>query len=105
LFTGCDVDAGDYDLRTPLMLAAADGNATCVHYLLYAGADVNLQDRWGGTALCDAVRGGHALACRLIYASGGNLGAMVPPGWPPTQTLMSSSEAGEKADCGVPVSV
>jgi len=52
---GCDMNECDYDSRTPLMLAAAEGNLCSVHYLLYAGAMVNIADRWGGTALCDAV--------------------------------------------------
>ena len=52
---GCDMNQCDYDGRTPMMLAAADGNLLCVHYLLYAGALVHAKDRWGGTALCDAV--------------------------------------------------
>lgn len=53
---GVNLDRGDYDGRTPLMLAAAENHTTTLFYLLYTGADPNQHDRWGGTPLNDAVR-------------------------------------------------
>ena len=50
-----NLDQGDYDERTPLHLAAAEGHIEVVRFLLKAGVDVNTIDRWGGTPLDDAI--------------------------------------------------
>ena len=52
---GCTVNDGDYDRRKPLHLAAAEGRADAVKFLLEQKADVNAEDRWGNTALDEAV--------------------------------------------------
>jgi ankyrin repeat protein len=36
-------------------LAAAEGQLLSIDFLLYAKADVDFKDRWGGTALNDAL--------------------------------------------------
>ena len=41
-----DVDAADYDGRTALHVAAAEGNIASVQALLDADASVNPHDRW-----------------------------------------------------------
>lgn len=46
----------DYDRRTALMVAAAEGAADVVADLLEAGALVNARDRWGHTPLDDALQ-------------------------------------------------
>lgn len=46
----------DYDRRTALMVAAAEGAADVVSDLLEAGALVNARDRWGHTPLDDALQ-------------------------------------------------
>ena len=47
----------DYDGRTPLMLAVAESHTHIVKYLMgEVKMDVNVVDRWGGSALEDAVR-------------------------------------------------
>jgi len=51
--------AKDYDERTALHLAASEGRHRLVRLLLADGADPSAKDRWGGTPLDDAERGGH----------------------------------------------
>lgn len=47
-----NVNEGDYDRRTALHIAASDGFLEIVQYLVEdRAADVNVQDRWGGTPL------------------------------------------------------
>merc|ERR1712138_299593 len=69
-----DVDAKDYDSRTAIHLAASEGNLRIVEFLLDAGANPNSKDRWGGTALRDAVREGHTQVATLLSKRGGELG-------------------------------
>ena len=49
------LNAGNYDHRTALHIAASEGHVECVALLVNAGADVNVTDRWGGTPLDDAL--------------------------------------------------
>ena len=68
---GADPTAADYDLRTPLHLAAAEGHADAVATLLEYGAPAGAVDRWGSTAADEAERAGHAaLAARIRSESG-----------------------------------
>ena len=53
---GHNLDTADYDGRTPLHLACAEGQESAVRYLLHQGADVTVEDRWGNTPLADAIR-------------------------------------------------
>jgi len=53
------VNKGDYDGRTPLHVAAAEGNLSCIHKLLDTDADPNPTDRWGHTPLFDACNRKH----------------------------------------------
>ncbi|MEM1189416.1 MAG: glutaminase A [Pseudomonadota bacterium] len=53
---GHDVNEADYDGRTPLHLAAAEGRAEAVRFLLMQGADRSVLDRWGNAPLDDAIR-------------------------------------------------
>lgn len=55
-----DINLADYDGRTALHLAASDGRADAVHFLLERGANAHVVDRWGNRPLDDAERGGHA---------------------------------------------
>ena len=68
---GFDEGAGDYDKRTPLHLAAAEGRENVVQYFLDNGAEVNPKDRWDGTPLDDAYRHGHKKVVKLLEAHGG----------------------------------
>lgn len=61
--------AGDYDGRTPLMLAASNGHIDCLKYILVQANKhlkpkamkkfVLAEDAFGGTALIDAIREKH----------------------------------------------
>ena len=68
--SGCDVRIGDYDGRTPLHLAAAEGQVVAVSFLLAAYADVGSRDRWGYTAIDDAIRAEHLSVAKLLTSAG-----------------------------------
>jgi ankyrin repeat protein len=55
---GHQVNAGDYDQRRPIHVAAAEGSVAAVKLLLEFGADVTVKDRWGNTAADEARRVG-----------------------------------------------
>ena len=48
-----DVNSSDYDKRTPLHLACAEGNFEAVEVLLLNGGECNIKDRWGNTPLSE----------------------------------------------------
>lgn len=54
LALGVDVNKCDYDYRTPLHLAASNGHAQTVKFLLSKSANKSAKDRWNNTPLCDA---------------------------------------------------
>jgi len=79
LSSGLEVNAGDYDRRTALHLAASEGLLETIHFLIEeAGADHSPIDRWGGTPLDDAMRQGHHSAAVCLKSKGGKLGATAP---------------------------
>lgn len=49
-------EPSDYDGKTSLHLAAAEGHINVVHYLLQHGASFYVKDRRGRTPLFDAIR-------------------------------------------------
>jgi ankyrin repeat protein len=67
---GASVLACDYDHRSALHLAAAEGRATVVRYLIDHKADVTVKDRFGCDPLRDAIRGGHAEIQQMIFDAG-----------------------------------
>ena len=58
------------DKRTCLHLAASMGNIHLVTALVEQGADINFQDRWGGTPLADSMREGHVKVSACLRESG-----------------------------------
>ena len=66
---GADPSASDYDGRTPLHLAAAEGQRAAAELLVARGADAGARDRWGLTPVDEARRGGHAAVAELLAAA------------------------------------
>ena len=63
---GIDVNAGDYDKRTALHIAAACGAVEILRFLLESGADCSLVDRFGNTAKQEAMREKQIEAAELL---------------------------------------
>ena len=61
LVTYCDldVDSTDYDQRTALMVACAEGHVDAAVTLVQMRADIHRQDRWGHSAMSEARDHGH----------------------------------------------
>uniref|UniRef100_A0A7S1UHH1 Ankyrin repeat domain-containing protein n=2 Tax=Phaeomonas parva TaxID=124430 RepID=A0A7S1UHH1_9STRA len=69
-YDGVDVNKGDADGRTPLMYAAAGGDAALVALLLERGAKVSATDSDNWTALHHAAAGGEAPALQELLELG-----------------------------------
>jgi len=67
-------NSGDYDQRTPMHVAASEGQFPVVKLLCERGADVNPVDRFGNLPLGDALRAGHAEVARFLFSVGAVLG-------------------------------
>jgi len=67
---GACVNAADYDRRSALHLASAEGHHEVVEFLVQCGADVHCKDRWGGNPLKDAIRGGHTQVQQVLLDAG-----------------------------------
>jgi ankyrin repeat protein len=68
-----NINESDYDRRTPLHLAASNGRADIVEFLISQGAVVNAEDRWGGTPLQDSLREKHDHVAKILRANGAAL--------------------------------
>ena len=77
---GARLACADYDLRTPLHLAAAENQIEVVSYFIEQkqrdpeGIDLNPRDRWGGTPLDDATLQGNRAIIELLERAGGRRG-------------------------------
>ncbi|KAH6579413.1 hypothetical protein BSLG_010535 [Batrachochytrium salamandrivorans] len=67
---GYMVDVPDYDGRTPLHVAASEGQRDCVEILLRHGANVHVRDNFGQSSLFDAVSAGHSEVVSLLRKAG-----------------------------------
>ncbi|KAJ8471887.1 hypothetical protein OPV22_026230 [Ensete ventricosum] len=63
---GIDPNSKDYDQRTPLHIAAAEGLYSVAKMLIEAGASVFAIDRWGTTPLDEAVKSGSRSMMELL---------------------------------------
>jgi len=70
IMNGVSVNSADYDGRCALHLAACEGHVGIVSHLLSAKADLEARDRFGGTALHDAIRHKHPDVCKLLKDAG-----------------------------------
>ncbi len=68
---GVDLNEGEYDKRTGIHLAASEGHLEAVKFFIEKNADINPKDRWGGTPITDAKRGGHKKVFELLKKHGG----------------------------------
>jgi len=77
---GINFSASDYDYRTALHLAAAEGHLECVKFIVDSTPDdkrsavVSSKDRWGGTPLDDALRHGHDEVAEVLRQAGATVG-------------------------------
>jgi ankyrin repeat protein len=88
-----DVNAKDSRGATPLMYAAAFGNARQMKLLLEAGADVNAQNTFHATALIWA--GGDAVKSRLLIEHGADINVRTQQG---RTALMAAAKRNGNAD-------
>lgn len=66
---GTDLNEGDYDGRTALHLAAAEGRFEVVKYLINSKVNPSPKDRWGRTPLADAKFAGHKKVINFLEKS------------------------------------
>ena len=67
---GVPLETADYDHRTAIHLASAEGHADVVRYILAHGVPVNPTDRWGNTPLNDALRHGRDTVAEMLRQHG-----------------------------------
>jgi ankyrin repeat protein len=65
----------DYDRRTPLMIAAAEGQLKICKFLVSKGARINRVDRWGHAPLDDAYQFGHKGVVQFLREQGAKFGS------------------------------
>jgi len=68
---GLNCDVADYDGRTAMHVAAAEGNIEVIRYLLGAGAKRSPLDRWGKTPATEARDGGFEDLAQLLEGTAG----------------------------------
>ena len=66
-------DPGDYDGRTALHLAVAEGQTEIVRVLLNKGAKVDVVDRWNATPLLDALNISAQASAEMLITRGAKL--------------------------------
>lgn len=66
--SGADPSSADYDGRTPLHLAACEGQKAVVEYLLSVCDNSSPVDRWGHTPLDNARGAGHSAIAKALEA-------------------------------------
>lgn len=80
LHRGSEISCSDYDLRTPLHLAAAENQPHVVRFFIEEALkspdsfNVSPLDRWGGTPLDDAYHHGHSEIVAILEKAGAKRG-------------------------------
>ena len=87
---GVDINSVDYDMRSALHVAAAEGHEQLVSFLLTNGADATIKDRWGRTPADEAKRSATHLV-HLFKQGQDNLSPLAK-----TTQLKSASRLGER---------
>uniref|UniRef100_A0A1I8HF79 glutaminase n=1 Tax=Macrostomum lignano TaxID=282301 RepID=A0A1I8HF79_9PLAT len=73
---GTDMNIADYDGRTAIHVASAEGHLETVTFLIeVCEVNVNPKDRWGFTPLAEAERFGHSAVAQFLRKSGGCISA------------------------------
>ena len=67
---GANLACADYDGRTALHLAASEGHADVVAWIIEKGIQLEPRDRWNGTPLDDAGREGHTQIAQMLRVAG-----------------------------------
>ena len=65
-----DINAGDFDKRTPLHYASHNGNVDVLRFLCVSGANVNVSDRWNRHPLDEAQDNGHTKCAEILKKYG-----------------------------------
>ncbi|MGF6261906.1 hypothetical protein OKW49_002834 [Paraburkholderia youngii] len=87
------VNARSFSGATPAIRAAAYGNDEFIRFLATKGADFNLADREGFTALHEAARQGNAACVRLLLSKGARFDARTNLHWTPLLIAMDEHMA------------
>jgi ammonium transporter Rh len=102
-----NLDVGDYDKRTALHLASAEGHNIVVTYLISRRVNVNCEDRWGNTPLREALRANHPECVKILKQAGATMGStsdidaevIRAASQNDVQALMSLAGAGANVNC------
>lgn len=70
---GADLSAINYDQRTALHVAAAEGKLDMVRHLLLSGAAVHIRDRYDRTPLMEAISNDHHDIIKLLIKCGAHI--------------------------------
>nr|XP_018915552.1 PREDICTED: uncharacterized protein LOC109042993 [Bemisia tabaci] len=70
---GADLSSTNVDNRTPLHIAAAEGNLNLVIYLLENGSNVHIKDRHDRTPLLEAIENDYHEIIKVLCKSGAHL--------------------------------
>jgi hypothetical protein len=89
----CRVDSLDANYGTPLIAAAAVGDARCVRKLLDAGARVNAEDKFGCTPLMYAAAHGRTRALLELLSAGARVNHKDKAGY---TALMRATQMGRR---------